>query len=127
MKAVTRQKYIHNIKNIERAFLIKIKKNNAFLLSDMEYGGEYQNARLETMCFKMDPKIKIEDAVVECRGYYAGGIEITEYNNEENSEDIVINDFLYEEDNAEFLLCSNNKLSKIIKNHNGKYLYIYLV
>ena len=126
MIKASKQSFFEQIHNIENAFLLQINTDQIYLLSDMEYGGISENARVEMMRFCLNPLETILDEVSNCRGRYAGGITFLENDKElRQSIEQAKTDFLALSDTDTFLICENDEL-KQLKKYEGKQVYIYV-
>ena len=126
MIKASKQSFFEQIHNIENAFLLQINTDQIYLLSDMEYGGITENARVEMMRFCLNPSETILDEVSNCRGRYAGGITFLENDKElRQSIEQAKTDFLALSDTDTFLICENDEL-KQLKKYEGKQVYIYV-
>lgn len=126
MTKASKQSFLEQLHNIENAFLIEVDSDQIYLLSDMEYGGTLENARVEMMRFCLNPSETILDEVSNCRGRYAGGITFLENDKElRQSIEQAKTDFLALSDTDTFLLCENDEL-KQLKKYEGKQVYIYV-
>lgn len=126
MTRTSKQSFFEQLHNIENAFLLQIDSDQIYLISDMEYGGTLENARVEMMRFCLNPSETILDDVSNCRGRYAGGITFLENDKElRQSIEQAKTDFLTLSDTDTFLLCENDEL-KQLKKYAGKQVYIYV-
>ena len=126
MTRTSKESFLEQLHNIENAFLLQINTDQIYLLSDMEYGGITENARVEMMRFCLNPSETILDEVSNCRGRYAGGITFLENDKElRQSIEQAKTDFLALSDTDTFLLCENDEL-KQLKKYEGKQVYIYV-
>ncbi len=126
MLKITKQYYKEQLHNIENAFLLQIDSDQIYLLSDVEYGGTFENARVEMMRFCLNPSETILDEVSNCRGRYAGGITFLENDKElRQSMEQAKTDFLTLSDTDIFLICDNDELEQLRK-YAGKQVYIYV-
>ena len=128
LQFVDRDTYKNAIINPERAFLLYVdNENKIFLQADIELGGDPVNYRVELMDFELDSTKPILLSTVECRGFYCGGINFIEYDAAiEYTSELAINDFLKLSDEADYLLCEDMDLCKIIETINNKYFYVYV-
>ncbi len=60
--------------NPEIVALVQKQGKSIFLISDMEFAGDNQLLRVESMFFELDKTLSFTTSIVECRGRYAGGI-----------------------------------------------------
>lgn len=126
MIKASKQSFFEQIHNIENAFLLQIDTDHVYLLSDMEYGGSLENARVEMMRFSLDISETILDEVSNCRGRYAGGITFLENGKElRKSIEHAKTDFLALSDTDIFLICDNDELEQL-KNYAGNQVYVYV-
>jgi hypothetical protein len=89
-----------------------------YLRADMEYGGEYQQPRIEMMNFCLDKSKPILETSVDCRSLYIGGISFIEYNVCEcDSTQRGIEDFIEMADSykAVYIECENCDLENIAR------------
>lgn len=128
LQFVDRDTYKNAIINPERAFLLYVDNENKISLqADIELGGDPVNYRVELMDFELDSTKPILLSTVECRGFYCGGINFIEYDAAiEDTSELVINDFLRLSDEADYLLCEDMDLCKIIETINNRYFYVYV-
>lgn len=128
LQFVDRDTYKNAIINPERAFLLYVDNENKISLqADIELGGDPVNYRVELMDFELDSTKPILLTTVECRGFYCGGIKFIEYGEEiEDTSELAINDFLKLSDEANYLLCEDMDLCKIIETINNRYFYVYV-
>ena len=128
LQFVDRETYKDAIINPERAFLLYVDdKHNISLQADIELGGDPVNYRVELMDFELDPHKPILLTTVECRGFYCGGIKFIEYDEGiEDTSELAIDDFLKLSDEANYLLCEDMDLCKIIETINNRYFYVYV-
>lgn len=128
LQFVDRDTYKNAIINPERAFLLYVDNENKISLqADIELGGDPVNYRVELMDFELDSTKPILLSTVECRGFYCGGINFIEYDAAiENTSELAINDFLKLSDEANYLLCEDMDLCKIIETINNRYFYVYV-
>lgn len=128
LQFVDRDTYKNAIINPERAFLLYVDNENKISLqADIELGGDPVNYRVELMDFELDSTKPILLSTVECRGFYCGGINFIEYDAAiEDTSELAINDFLKLSDEANYLLCEDMDLCKIIETINNRYFYIYV-
>lgn len=128
LQFVDRDTYKNAIINPERAFLLYVDNENKISLqTDIELGGDPVNYRVELMDFELDSRKPILLTTVECRGFYCGGIKFIEYGEEiEDTSELAINDFLKLSDEANYLLCEDMDLCKIIETINNRYFYVYV-
>lgn len=126
MTKISKQLFKEQLHNIENVFLLEIDSDQIYLLSDMEYGGTLENARVEMMRFCLDSSETILDEVCNCRGRYAGGITFLENDKElRQSIEQAKTDFLSLSDTDIFLTCDNDELEKMRK-YVGNQVYIYV-
>lgn len=125
---VDRDTYKNAIINPERAFLLYVDNENKISLqADIELGGDPVNYRVELMDFELDSTKPILLTTVECRGFYCGGIKFIEYGEEiDDTSELAINDFLKLSDEADYLICEDVDLCKIIETINNRYFYVYV-
>lgn len=128
LQFVDRDTYKNAIINPERAFLLYVDNENKISLqADIELGGDPVNYRVELMDFELDSTKPILLTTVECRGFYCGGIKFIEYGEEiDDTSELAINDFLKLSDEADYLLCEDMDLCKIIETINNRYFYVYV-
>lgn len=128
LQFVDRDTYKNAIINPERAFLLYVDNENKISLqADIELGGDPVNYRVELMDFELDSTKPILLSTVECRGFYCGGINFIEYDAAiEDTSELAINDFLKLSDEADYLLCEDMDLCKIIETINNRYFYVYV-
>lgn len=128
LQFVDRDTYKNAIINPERAFLLYVDNENKISLqADIELGGDPVNYRVELMDFELDSTKPILLSTVECRGFYCGGINFIEHDAAiEDTSELVINDFLRLSDEADYLLCEDMDLCKIIETINNRYFYVYV-
>lgn len=128
LQFVDRDTYKNAIINPERAFLLYVDNENKISLqADIELGGDPVNYRVELMDFELDSTKPILLSTVECRGFYCGGINFIEYDAAiEDTSELAINDFLKLSDEANYLLCEDMDLCKIIETINNRYFYVYV-
>lgn len=128
LQFVDRDTYKNAIINPERAFLLYVDNENKISLqADIELGGDPVNYRVELMDFELDSKKPILLSTIECRGFYCGGINFIEYDAAiEDTSELAINDFLKLSDEADYLLCEDVDLCKIIETINNRYFYVYV-
>ena len=128
LQFVDRDTYKNAIINPERAFLLYVDNENKISLqADIELGGDPVNYRVELMDFELDPRKPILLTTVECRGFYCGGIKFIEYGEEiDDTSELAINDFLKLSDEADYLICEDMDLCKIIETINNRYFYVYV-
>ena len=112
MRAISKKEYLLIIDDCESVYLIKTQNGKIYLLADMEYGGDYQQARIEQMNFELNIALKISEAVNECRECYNGGIYFMEYD-EDTTDNVVIRDFIGICPNADCLECSEYDLERV--------------
>lgn len=126
---VSKERYINSIANGEKAFLIYVDNDSTvWLQADMEIGGNSEQYRVELMDFELHPQEGILLTTVECRGFYCGGIRFIEYDKDtESTFTLALADFIYLQDNAEYLLCEDTELSAISKTKTDQYYYIYVL
>lgn len=126
MTKISKQSFLEQLHNIENAFLLEVDSKQIYLLSDMEFGGHLENARVEMMRFCLDLSETILDEVSSCRGQYTGGITFIE-NGKELSQSIeqAKTDFLSLSDTDIFLLCENDELNQL-KKYAGNQVYVYV-
>lgn len=75
MKKLLRAEYEDYARlNPEIVALIQKQGESIFLISDMEFAGDSQLLRVESMFFELDKALSFTTSIVECRGRYAGGI-----------------------------------------------------
>lgn len=128
LQFVDRDTYKNAIINPERAFLLYVDNENKISLqADIELGGDPVNYRVELMDFELDSTKPILLTTVECRGFYCGGIKFIEYGEEiDDTSELAINDFLKLSDEADYLICEDVDLCKIIETINNRYFYVYV-
>lgn len=128
LQFVDRDTYKNAIINPERAFLLYVDNENKISLqADIELGGDPVNYRVELMDFELDPHKPILLTTVECRGFYCGGIKFIEYDEGiEDTSELAIDNFLKLSDEANYLLCEDMDLCKIIETINNRYFYVYV-
>lgn len=128
LQFVDRDTYKNAIINPERAFLLYVDNENKISLqADIELGGDPVNYRVELMDFELDSTKPILLSTVECRGFYCGGINFIEYGEEiDDTSELAINDFLKLSDEADYLICEDMDLCKIIETINNRYFYVYV-
>lgn len=128
LQFVDRDTYKNAIINPERAFLLYVDNENKISLqADIELGGDPVNYRVELMDFEIDSTKPILLSTVECRGFYCGGINFIEYGEEiDDTSELAINDFLKLSDEADYLICEDMDLCKIIETINNRYFYVYV-
>lgn len=128
LQFVDRDTYKNAIINPERAFLLYVDNENKISLqADIELGGDPVNYRVELMDFELDSTKPILLSTIECRGFYCGGINFIEYDAAiEDTSELAINDFLKLSDEADYLLCEDVDLCKIIETINNRYFYVYV-
>ena len=128
LQFVDRDTYKNAIINPERAFLLYVDNENKISLqADIELGGDPVNYRVELMDFELDSTKPILLSTIECRGFYCGGINFIEYDVAiEDTSELAINDFLKLSDEADYLLCEDVDLCKIIETINNRYFYVYV-
>ena len=128
LQFVDRDTYKNAIINPERAFLLYVDNENKISLqADIELGGDPVNYRVELMDFELDSTKPILLSTVECRGFYCGGINFIEYGEEiDDTSELAINDILKLSDEADYLICEDMDLSKIIETINNRYFYVYV-
>lgn len=128
LQFVDRDAYKNAIINPERAFLLYVDNENKISLqADIELGGDPVNYRVELMDFELDSTKPILLSIIECRGFYCGGINFIEYDAAiEDTSELAINDFLKLSDEADYLLCEDVDLCKIIETINNRYFYVYV-
>ena len=128
LQFVDRDTYKNAIINPERAFLLYVDNENKISLqADIELGGDPVNYRVELMDFELDSTKPILLSTVECRGFYCGGINFIEYGEEiDDTSELAINDFLKLSDEADYLICEDMYLCKIIETINNRYFYVYV-
>ena len=128
LQFVDRDTYKNAIINPERAFLLYVDNENKISLqADIELGGDPVNYRVELRDFELDSTKPILLSTVECRGFYCGGINFIEYGEEiDDTSELAINDFLKLSDEADYLICEDMDLCKIIETINNRYFYVYV-
>lgn len=128
LQFVDRDTYKNAIINPELAFLLYVDNENKISLqADIELGGDPVNYRVELMDFELDSTKPILLSTVECRGFYCGGINFIEYGEEiDDTSELAINDFLKLSDEADYLICEDMDLCKIIETINNRYFYVYV-
>ena len=128
LQFVDRDTYKNAIINPELAFLLYVDNENKISLqADIELGGNPVNYRVELMDFELDSTKPILLSTVECRGFYCGGINFIEYGEEiDDTSELAINDFLKLSDEADYLICEDMDLCKIIETINNRYFYVYV-
>ena len=128
LQFVDRDTYKNAIINPERAFLLYVDNENKISLqADIELGGDPVNYRVELMDFELDSTKPILLSTVECRGFQCGGINFIEYGEEiDDTSELAINDFLKLSDEADYLICEDMDLCKIIETINNRYFYVYV-
>lgn len=128
LQFVDRDTYKKSLINPERAFLLYVDEEHIVSLqADIELGGDPVNYRVELMDFELDSTKPILLSTVECRGFYCGGINFIEYDAAiEDTSELAINDFLRLSGKADYLLCEDMDLCKIIETINNRYFYVYV-
>lgn len=123
---VSRSGFINSIENIESVFILQREVDSIYLLADMEYGGIYENARVEEMCFLINPNLPFYQAISECRSNYCGGITFIEYG-ELDSQGLAVNDFIsLKNSSVNFLICNSENVIEELCKSSDKYFYIYI-
>lgn len=128
LQFVDRDTYKNAINNPKRAFLLYVDNENKISLqADIELGGDPVNYRVELMDFELDSTKPILLSIVECRGFYCGGINFIEYDAAiEDTSELVINDFLRRSDEADYLICEDVDL-EIIRDMEKNKFFIYVL
>lgn len=128
LQFVDRDTYKNAIINPERAFLLYVDNENKISLqTDIELGVDPVNYRVELMDFELASTKPILLSTVECRGFYCGGINFIEYDAAiEDTSELAINNFLRLSDEADYLICEDVDLCKIIETINNRYFYVYV-
>lgn len=123
----SKEEFINNIIHIEDAYLIYKDNDTYFLLSDMEYGGIIEKARVEEMFFKLDLNKGLSEELISCRGRHCGGITFIEYDNICDPTNFAIDDFMsLKDDSIAYLIGNEEELVDKIKSNNNKYFYFYI-
>ena len=78
------------------------------------------------MDFQIDEMKSILLATVECRGFYRGGITFIEYDNNLNTLELALNDFLDTKDTVRYIFCDDTDLPNIARLKHNQYLNIYV-
>lgn len=124
---VDKNRYRDLISDCERAFLLRIdEEGNIWLKADIEIVGEPQCERVELMDFQIDKEKSILLAIVECRGFYCGGITFIEYDDNNDILELALDDFMNTQDNARYLICDDSDLSNIALLDYNQHLYVYV-
>ena len=123
MKEITKEQYLQDVNDFEKMYLIAVDGGRVFLRADIERGGEV-GLRIETMNFELDTAFGFWQANVDCRGRYAGGISFIEYENYDEAESRVMDDFVGIADRATFVYCGDGELKNIASVcPDGAFLY----
>lgn len=123
VQEISKEQYVLSISDYENAYLIQTCNGKIYLYGDIEYGGEV-GLRIEMMNFEMDTDLPFSEASSECRGYYAGGINFIEYDNEEEAKQYVIQDFLNLTKGAKYISCKSNDMKLLTHNYKKHLIYI---
>ena len=129
MKEISREEYISKINPEKTEYLnlnlIITEESKVYLRADIENEEDF---RMEMMYFEMDTSLNFLEANSECRDEYSGGIYLEIYEDWEEGEKNIINDFmnLYEDDNEEiiYLLCREDDLKNILPKYKNKFIYV---
>ena len=98
---------------MEKIYLVELVNDRMYLLSDIEKGGDI-GLRIENMFFEMNTLLGFQKANRESRGNYSGGISFIEYNDYNEAECNIINDFIYLEKEAIYLSCFDTDMERVI-------------
>lgn len=126
MREITREQYVSSVSDYEKLYLIEVCNGKVFLCGDIEYGGVQQIPRIEMMYFEMNTSLSFHDACSECRGFYTGGINFVEYNNEEKAKRCAVQDFLKLSIANAYISCSENEMFDIIYKYPHYQIYIII-
>ena len=122
MKELTRQRYIENICDYEKLYLIVTETDKIYLRADFE---NEENLRIEMLHIELNPALKFLDAEQEGRKNYCGKIYFIEYETGEIAKANILADFLnLAEYDAIFLLYENDNLKNILKTYQKKYIFL---
>lgn len=126
MQELSKEQYISTISDLEKIYLVELVNDRMYLLSDIEKGGDI-GLRIENMFFEMNTLLGFQKANRECRGNYSGGISFIEYNDYNEAECNIINDFINLEKEAIYLSCFDTDMEKVIYKYPSKArLYIVI-
>lgn len=124
---ITKEQYLIRIFNPERAFLLEKDGDDLYLCADMEIVDEQVDKipiRSEKMCFLMRKEEDFLYEAVECRARYCGGIRIDD--NENKDDQIIYNEFVNIENEAEFHVLKNSTVKEIFNYLHKGFNYVII-
>ena len=113
---ISKQRFLSELYNPERAFLVNKDIDGTYLIADMEIVDEFcarAPIRTERMDFLLHKKEIFLNEIVECRARYCGGIII--YDNLKKSIDTIFREFTEIANNAHYVYAKNNSVEEIVK------------
>lgn len=113
---ISKQRFLSELYNPERTFLVNKDIDGTYLIADMEIVDEFcakPSIRTERMEFLLHENGMFLNETVECRAKYCGGIII--YDNCKKSTDVIVKEFTEIVNNAHYIYTEDNSVNEIVQ------------
>ena len=125
MTELSKSEFIRQITDPTHLYLIEIEDGKPYLTADIEYGGEEQRIRIELINkFDLDPHLPFEEACIDSRSWYVGGISFIEWDSDEKAEAEVFDEFFILASDAVYVSCTDDELSDIVTRFSNACVYV---
>ena len=125
MTELSKSEFIRQITDLTHLYLLEVEDGKPYLIADIEYGGEEQRIRIELINkFDLDPYLPFEEACIDSRSWYVGGISFIEWDSDEEAEAEVFDEFFILASDAVYVSCTDDELSDIVTRFPNACVYL---